>query len=308
MWYKKYGFNENPFSVKANSNIVGVDKQKKLVKDYILSGDMCFLLGTNGAGKSSLLFWLKENLNGFKVIYVDAAQVHKDFNISELLRENLSFFDRIRRKRFPDNVIVLLDEGQECDEDFIKALKMHWDHDNVKSVVVAQINKDLGKFNESFRDRIGERKVVMGKISKSDAYDMINSRVGENNPFEKDALDVIFEKSDFIPRKILESCELLCVKLQGKEGKINVFDIEQNLDKHVKIDDSAEGLVGFSPMQKSIITLLRDGAKTAKDLAGNLGTSEGSVGKQLSKLIGMDVVAIKSEKRPKKYGLVKGLN
>lgn len=307
MWYDKWGFKENPFSVKANSNLIGVEKQKSLVREYILSGDMCFLLGTNGAGKSSLLFWLRENLKGFKVFYIDAAQVHKEFNITDFLRSNLGFFDRLKGKKFPDNSIVLLDEGQECDENFIKALKLHWDHDNIKGVVVAQINKDMGRFNESFRDRVGERKVVMGKISKSDAYDMINFRVGNNNPFEKDALDIIFEKSDFIPRKILENCELLCVKLQEKDGKINAFDVEQNLERKIKIDENVEGLTGFSPMQKKIIKLLDSGNKTAKEIAETLNTSEGSVGKQLSKLMGMEIVNIKSEKRPKKYGLVKRL-
>lgn len=307
MWYEKYGFRENPFSVKASSNIVGVEKQKNLIKDYILSGDMCFLLGSNGTGKSSLLYWLRENLRGFKVLYIDAAQISDGFSISDFLRNNLSFIDRIRRKKFPDKVIVLLDEGQECRDDFIKALKMHWDHNNIKGVVVAQINKEAGRFSESFRDRIGERRVVMGRISKSDAYDMINSRIGDNNPFEKDALDMIFEKSDFIPRKILENCEILCVKLQGKEGKINAFDVEQNMVKIIKIEDKTEGLVGFSPMQKKIINLLNEGNKTAKEIAESLNTSEGSVGKQLSKLMGIDVVSIKSDKRPKKYGLVKGL-
>src|SRR3989344_3110323 len=105
MWYERYGFKENPFSVKANSNIVGVEKQKNLIKDYILSGDMCFLLGGNGTGKSSLLYWLKENLNGFKILYIDAAQVDKNFSLSDFLKSNLSLLDRIRRKKFSDKVV-----------------------------------------------------------------------------------------------------------------------------------------------------------------------------------------------------------
>ncbi len=305
MWYERYGFKENPFSVKANSNIVGVEKQKNLIKDYILSGDMCFLLGGNGTGKSSLLYWLKESLNGFKVLYIDAAQVDKNFNLSNFLKSNLTIFERIKRKKFPDKAVVLLDESQEAGDELVKALKMHWDHNNIRSVVVTQINKEAGKFSESFRDRVGERRVVMEKISKSDAYDMINKRVSEKNPFEKEALELIFEKSDYTPRKILENCEILCVKLQDKEGKINAFDVEQNLIKTFKIDENVSGLVGFSPMQGSIINMLSEGVKTAKEISERLNTSEGSVGKQLSKLIGLSVVEIKENKRPKKYGLIK---
>ena len=307
MWYERHGFKENPFFVKANPGIVGVEKQKKLIKDYILSGDMCFLLGGNGTGKSSLLYWLKENLNGFKVLYIDAAQVDKNFNLSNFLKGNLSLLDRIRRKKFPDKAVVLLDESQDASDELVKALKMHWDHNNIKSVVVTQINKDAGKFSESFRDRVGERKVIMERISKSDAYDMINKRVNDKNPFEKEALELIFEKSDYTPRKILENCEILCVKLQDKEGKINAFDVEQNLIKTFKTDENVSGLVGFSPMQRSIINILNESVKTAKEISERLNTSEGSVGKQLSKLIGMNVAEIKDNKRPKKYGLVKGL-
>ena len=307
MWYERHGFKENPFFVKANPGIVGVEKQKKLIKDYILSGDMCFLLGGNGTGKSSLLYWLRENLNGFKVLYIDAAQVDNNFSLSGFLKSNLSLLDRIRRKKFPDKAVVLLDESQDASDELVKALKMHWDHNNIKSVVVTQINKDAGKFSESFRDRVGERKVIMERISKSDAYDMINKRVNDKNPFEKEALELIFEKSDYTPRKILENCEILCVKLQDKEGKINAFDVEQNLIKTFKTDENVSGLVGFSPMQRSIINILNESVKTAKEISERLNTSEGSVGKQLSKLIGMNVAEIKDNKRPKKYGLVKGL-
>ena len=54
-WYLDFGFNENPFSIKTNLNLVGINNQRKKLLDYINSGDICFLNGPTGTGKSSLL-------------------------------------------------------------------------------------------------------------------------------------------------------------------------------------------------------------------------------------------------------------
>ena len=68
---------ENPFSIKANPNLIGLGKEKKLLIQYIKNGDVCFLTGPTGIGKSSLLLWIKNNLNPYNIFYIDAADVEK---------------------------------------------------------------------------------------------------------------------------------------------------------------------------------------------------------------------------------------
>ena len=113
---------------------------------------------------------------------------------------------------------------------------------------------------------------------------------------------------------MLENCERLCIEFAGKKEAINAFDAEQVLGSKI-IDVKPRVLAEkgvkrkedisrrFSPMQYSLIRLLIEQERTAKDLALQLQTSEGSIGKQLSKLNKMNVVTIVDDKRPKIYGL-----
>ena len=46
---------------------------------------------------------------------------------------------------------------------------------------------------------------------------MIKLRTDGKHPFSDDAIKVIAEKANFIPRKVLENCEVVLVE-SGKQG------------------------------------------------------------------------------------------
>jgi len=320
-WYLDYGFQENPFSIKSNSNLVGVEQQRKKILDYIKSGDICFLNGPTGTGKSSLLKWLHENLKDYKTIYIDAAEIDDKFTVTKVLKKNLSIWERLANKKFPENVVILLDESQDASNELVKALKLHWDHNHIKSIIITQISPDLGNYSISFRDRIGNRVIKLGQITKPEAFELIKLRIKNKKIFDEDSLEKIFNYSNFIPRKILETCEIICIEKKDFHKKqFTSKDIDEILSKfketkketllekpkEVKIEmPESFDEKSFSPMQQKIVTYLAESPKTAKQLSSLLSTSEGSVGKQLSKLSHLDVVKIISKKRPKKYGLIK---
>ncbi|MBU2497236.1 MAG: ATP-binding protein, partial [Nanoarchaeota archaeon] len=208
LMHKNPNLKENPFSIKANQYIIGLEKEKKLLIKYIKNGDISSLTGPLGAGKSSLLLWLKDNLNPHKVFYIDATDIEKDFSIKEFLKKSRKGFDIFRT--YPKNTVVLLDESQDCDYELQKALKLHWDHGHIKSIVISQINQ-LENFSDSFKDRIGKRVIKLGKLKKANAIDLINSRLRNKKLFDTKAIEKIIEVADYIPRKILEFCELVYI-------------------------------------------------------------------------------------------------
>src|SRR3989344_7204850 len=312
MWTEFYGWNENPFSIKINTNLVGIEEEKRKLLEYISSGDICFLTGASGVGKSSLLKWIEQNLKKSNIVYVSAEDVDSTFKFSERLKVKKGFLRRAFN-RYPKNTILLLDEFQAINNELITALKMHWDHDHLRSMVIAQVDENLTNFSDALKERIGGRVIKLKGLSKSDIYDLIQLRTNGKIPFEKETVELIAEKSNFIPRRVLENCERLCIEFAGKKEVINAFDAEQVLgnkvievkpkvlvEKTVKKEELSRR---FSPMQYSIIRLLIEQERTAKDLALQLQTSEGSIGKQLSKLNKINVVTIVDDKRPKIYGL-----
>jgi len=338
MWHEQYGWKDNPFSIKTSTDLIGLEGKKQELLNYIRAGDVCFLNGPTGVGKTSLLKWLEKNLKHHKLIYIDAAGINEDFSLAKYLKNKAGFIGKLTGKEFPKNTVVLVDESQDCNPEFLKALKLHWDHNHIKSIVVTQINPELN-FSESFRNRIGNRIIPIGRLSSSEGYELISLRTNNKNPFDKSAIEAILEYSHYIPRKILETCEIACMKLQGK-NPINAFDIEEILSPHKKqkigeieipqyseyqkeleeneikqseIEIPAQKIqqefqdisIKLSPMESSILQHLQASNKTAQMLALLLKTSEGSVGKQLSNLMKKSLIKITKLERPKEYGLVK---
>lgn len=312
MWFNHFGWKENPFSVKPNTELIGLEKKKKRIFDFIDSGSVCFLTGVSGVGKTSLLKYVYENIKKHTPVYIDAEELNEFFDLTAYLKEHKSLWENLLKREYPKNLIVLLDEAQATEEDLKKTLKLHWDQDHVKSIIISQI-RPIDNFTDSFKERIGNRVIRLDKMTKSEVADLIKLRIGKNSPFDKEAVALIGEKSDYLPRKILENCELVCIEMADKDKKeINAFDVESVLKKQTKVkkvtefkeDAKAEkSLKKLSPMQTKIVHLLKGADKTTQELADSLNTSEGSVGKQLSKLSAMDIVTVKGDRRPKIYGL-----
>ena len=294
---------ENPFSVKANPNVVGFSQEKGLLIQYIKNGDVCFLTGPVGIGKTSLLLWLKNNLNPHNVFYIDAADIEKGFGIKEFLKKSRKGFDIFRT--YPKNTVVLLDESQDCDYELQKALKLHWDHGHIKSIVITQINQ-LENFSDSFKDRIGKRVIKLGKLKKSNAIDLINSRVRNKKLFDTKAIEKIIEVAGYIPRKILEFCELIYIKSNKK--KIGLVDVKKVLKEKSKKQreskernqiDEESGKIKKMPRltlsQKKIIKSLEKG-KTIEEISKDLEMPLEKVKKEIDNLQDLDVITAQEQK------------
>ena len=298
---------ENPFSVKANPNVVGFSQEKGLLIQYIKNGDVCFLTGPVGIGKTSLLLWLKNNLNPHNVFYIDAADIEKGFGIKEFLKKSRKGFDIFRT--YPKNTVVLLDESQDCDYELQKALKLHWDHGHIKSIVITQINQ-LENFSDSFKDRIGKRIIKLGKLNKPDAINLINLRIRNKKLFDEKAIEKIIEVADYIPRKILEFCELVYIKSNKK--KIGLVDVKKVLrEKNRKIkqkskqstenqtnepqNNESKKIPRLTLLQKKIIRDL-DKGKIIEEISKDLEIPLEKIKEELNNLQDLDVIKAQEQK------------
>tara|TARA_Y100000310_G_scaffold324465_1_gene386321 strand:+ start:1585 stop:2541 length:957 start_codon:yes stop_codon:yes gene_type:complete len=314
-WYRFYGWKENPFIPKSNPEMVGIPLTKKRILEYISNGDICFLNGPAGSGKTSLLKWAETNLKNHIPIYFSAEEI-EDTDLEKKFKR--STWEKLMKKEF----VLLLDESQESNETFQKAMKLNWDKNKIKSIVVAQI-EPLKNFPDNFKHRIGNRIIRLNKLSKSSVVDMINYRTYGRNPLSAEAMAEIGRKSNYNPRKVLEYAERACVEMARKEKKvINLFDtkialedfkIEEGIKKPDELQPpeppvpempKVEKKSKLSPLERKIVKRLKESDMTVKELAELLSSSEGSIGKQLSKLTMKSLVSITHEKRPKKYGIV----
>ncbi len=300
MWYKEYSWKFNPFTIKPSPDIIGYDSEREKLINYISSGDICFLVGKPGAGKTSLLKWLEHNVKKHFIVYLNMETIDKNFSIQKFLYDHTKFSRRLLGLEFPRNAVLLLDESAVIDEEFRHALKLHFDENHIKGIVFAQPGEEAD-IPEGFRNRVGNRVVKLDNLKEEVAFDLIKKRCGKICPFTEGAITFISEKSNYLPRKILENCENICINMKGKK-EININDVQFVL--RIKPEEQVRG-ESLSPMEENILKILKSTNKTSQELAELLNTTEGSVGKQLSKLMQKSLVKIISHKRPKIYSSMK---
>lgn len=298
MWFKSYGWKTNPFFIKPNPDIINFESEKERLINYASSGDICFLIGEPGIGKTSLLKWLESNIKKHFIIYLNVENIEPNFSIKNFLKSSTKLSRKLFGYEYPKNTVILLDESREIKEEFRFALKSHFDENHIKSIIFAQPGEDP-EIPVGFRNRVGYRIIKLTKLNEENAFDLVKKRCGKICPFTEGAISLIIEKSGYIPRKILETCENICMNLNGKK-EITINDVQNLLKiKH----EVKQKLQQISPMEENIMTILKDSHKTAQELAELLKTTEGSVGKQLSKLMQKNMVSIVSHKRPKIYSV-----
>jgi len=222
----------------------------------------------------------------------------KNFSIRKFLNDRTRFSRKLFGLKHPKNAVFLLDESKGINEEFRNALKLHFDENHIKSIIFCQ--QDNPEIPENFKERIGNRIITLNKLSEEKAFELVKKRCGKISPFTEGAVNFIIDKSGYIPRKILENCEKIGMAMKGKK-EITINDAQSILKTKQENQNFIQA--SLSPMEESILIILKETNKTAQELAELLKTTEGSVGKQLSKLIHKRLVKIVSHQRPKGYGL-----
>lgn len=223
LWFKKYGFFSNPFSIKPapfDFKVVGQDKILDELYYNIPNGSMSFIEGKFGNGKTTMLKHLINKFRGEKkVVYFACNRIDKDLNIETLLKGKYGFWGRLFGLT-PRDMIVLLDEAQDLTPENTERIKYFFDQGNIKSVVFTGISYDKCKLHESIKDRIGKEGVLkLNELNEDEAVFLIRNRIGETNLMSDDVIKKIWKSSNKNPRRLLQYCDIAARKTAEKEEK-----------------------------------------------------------------------------------------
>ena len=162
-----------------------------------------------------------------------------------------------------------------------QALKRNFDNHIVKSVVLTSLS-DKMKNDGGITERVGKRKIKMRPMRTDEAMEMIVKRVGYKNPFDNEGLELIFEESKFIPKNILELCEMIakdCIEKNITKSFVETyFNIEGLKAQKLKFLDD------LSPLQKDIVNLMMKRDYRPRDLAKKLKKPAKTITSQLAYL------------------------
>ena len=219
-WYEQLGYKTNPLDLRPNPELIGLEQEEQQLINHILKEEICFLNGMTGAGKTSLLMRVQERLKDHKFIYLDAQDIPKNFNLEEEIKGQRNFFDKIRLKEYPSKKpVLIIDEFQATDPNLVLEARGKWENPTkrrIKSIVIAQISKNLYNVTPAFRERLGNRVITLRTLDDEEMKEILKLRLRHSSKnisfydkLSRDAINLLVATSDGNPRRLLEYADYI---------------------------------------------------------------------------------------------------
>ena len=225
-WYEELDFDENPFT--KDAKIVGYEELLDDMFYNIVAGNMLFIEGEAGTGKTKLL---KEAIRRFgghgKVIYVNCKKLHKELNVERLLKDRYGWFTTKLLNKKPKNMILLLDEVEHLSKKNCERIKYYYDQNFLRSVIFASNDYDVADLNESIKQRI-HKKLSIKNLSDYEAVQMVRERIG-NDMLPDRIVKHIYKNSNKNNKRFLKNCEKVCMTA-GKGKDLKESDVDKILE------------------------------------------------------------------------------
>lgn len=316
-WYTELKFDENPLDIRPNPNLVGLEEEENQLINHIQKEEICFLNGLTGSGKTSLLQKIQKQLKNYSFIYLDAQDLPPNFNLEEELKKKRNFFDKITFREYPrKKPILIVDEFQATDPRLILEAKSKWENPvdkKIKSVIIAQISKFLKNVSGSFKERLGNRIIVLRTLDEDEMKEILKKRLYNHktkinyvNKLSRDALNLLVKCADGNPRRLLEYSDMVFdfhyrrfgknnPIIKGKDYVVSYYAVREILEvNNVKIKRPAKEerraeLFTFDKIfskeeQKILRFLLNKGVATSADVAKKFKININAVRRKISPL------------------------
>ncbi len=219
-WYEKFDLEEDPFLAKGK--VYGIDNVLSELSYRIESGNMVFLEGKSGYGKSAVIAELIKTFGGKgKVIYFDCGQIEKKVNIEDLLKGKYGFFGKLFDVK-PKDMILLLDNANFLTKKNCERIKYYFDNNYVKSVVFTGIAYSKAHFSTSLRDRIGGRVTRLKELTPEQAVELVKKRAPDFDAISETLIKKVYRHSGGNVKKFLSDLSAICEKaLSGDDEEVS---------------------------------------------------------------------------------------
>lgn len=225
-WYEELDFDENPLSLETKG--IGNEEVLKEAFYSIIAGSVLVIEGEHGTGKTKVL---KEVIRKFggegKVAYLNCREMQRELNVEDVIaRKNglLGFMF----KKYPKNMILLLDDVEFLSLKNIERIKYFYDSNHLKSVIITTKNYENLKLNESFKQRV--RNVIKVKpVTEFEALQIIRDKLGENILSDR-VIKETYKLSGKNMKKFLENTEIIC-KCYIQNKNLNEEDVKRLLGR-----------------------------------------------------------------------------
>ena len=210
-WYHSMGFYNNPFSIKPSAfsnEVIGYSQLTKGLKSKVANGEVIFIFGEYGTGKTTFLNDVLSDYKGKKqAIYYNCDIGDRSIDYDKLLIGAGGFLGRLFRIR-KKNMIILLDEAHYLNNKDMEQLKNYYDNGFFKSIIFVSTQKNP-KLTKELDSLIGKNRFSLEGIGKAEAVELVRQRIGKLKFISDQSISQIFSKDRNI-RAFLKNCEDVC--------------------------------------------------------------------------------------------------
>jgi DNA helicase TIP49 (TBP-interacting protein) len=207
-WFKKLGFDYNPFNIKPSYFFEHTLDDSELIDNIVSeleNGNSAFLKGEYGTGKTTVINKIISDLGENTVIYYSCEGSENPIPIEKLLISKNNFLFRLFRIK-KKGVILALDEAQKISLRDIKKVESYVASGHIKAVLFVASNDEFELLNTKIKGIVDENMFKTKELTKEIALEIVRDRIGDLDIITDEAILKIFSYNKN-PRKFLKNCE-----------------------------------------------------------------------------------------------------
>ncbi len=235
IWYRKLGFNSNPFSIKPAAfqpEVVAYDLD--YIFDKIESAEILFIEGQYGTGKTTILKSIISKFRDSNKIIYYSFNDGKGFNLINLLNGANSLIRKITGIKHR-NIILLLDEVHTMTKSQAKEILKYYQNGVIQSVAFVTHDYTKVSLPEDLQIYLEGNVIKTVPLNQKEAIELVESRIGDINLFTKKLLKKIFKLADKNPRRFLEYCEDIArYAVEMEDYQVTNFHVNSVLEQVIK--------------------------------------------------------------------------
>jgi predicted AAA+ superfamily ATPase len=223
-WYKIKGYKKNPLHIEPNFGdiIIGHDVLLDELSYRIDAGSIVFLEGN--IGKTAILSKLIEKYKGNgKVAYVNCENVKDEPDIKVLVSNGKKKLSR-HLKKFPSNLIILLDNIHFLSNSNAEKIKHYFDNNNILSIIMTADDYSKVSIPDSLKHRIGGRIYKIRDLTIDEDVDIILERLNFPEFITENLIFTIAKHTKNI-KELLKECDSALFVMANQD--------EENLSKSI---------------------------------------------------------------------------
>jgi len=271
-WYEELDMEQDPFIDTETTQLIGYEDIIQEIFYRISAGDMLFIEGREGSGKTALLKRVIARFRGRgKIIYLDGKKLDKSMNIGETLKKSVGFWKRVMGRE-PSNLILLMDDVEEVTRKNSERIKYHYDQNYVRAVIFTGTNYKTAGFTDSLRERIS-KVVRLKELTEDEAVEIVKTRIG-GTAIPEEIIRDLYKRANKNMKTLMVYCSKVLdyairekkEKTVTKESVSMILDGMKTEEKKKKEDIEIKvEKVEDEKFRPTTITIIDDDFKPAKE-------------------------------------------